>query len=251
MTRAGKPRNEFRGVCQDGKGDMGIRIHVCLGYGLIDLEGREDKRFNPNGYMLADSKTQEQNWNFDGYLKVLEKRDSLVHTLYTKCSDRPTKRKPNIYELLVHNDEYGEKNVLCIVPPTSLESHRRYDDTIDYYTYGGIPESHVKLIEDGIFPYIGLYIDKRTGRRVERGFILHRMMRSLHTEMFCVHEVVYGFTTMHKAAKSFGFDGYFEARDNLNTLVPPDIVALCEYTNLFVDPNTVYTLKPMLYAYWG
>jgi hypothetical protein len=147
-----------------------------------------------------------------------------------------------------HDGEYGMPNVLCIIPAVLQKQWLRYDDAIDYVEESenwraDVDVSHVKVIQGGLYPWNGLYMDIRTGESAGQMGMGAFFFRSLDNESSS--------GTLKNIAKNCGFKSVTEAKKYMAPLVPGCIRYLCEYANVFTTPEVVFQLKPMLYVYWS
>jgi hypothetical protein len=247
---------------------MGIRIHVCLGYGLTDVESSEysiiDSRFNELGYFFADEVDKERFWTAPGYISFCRTLPDDVRPFtyieaLRKTDENLRTREWSPNNSLVYSAEYGLSNVFLIMPPGAWNWFR-HDDIIDYTMEVHInknPTNYTRDIPGGIWPWSSSYMDIRDPeRRIDSRYILaiNRITdhwKTLNEDFIDTRSLVGGYTFVEKLSKKLGFKGYFDMVDNLNARIPEDIVALCKYLLLFNEEETVYTLKPMLYVWWG
>lgn len=230
---------------------MGIRIHKVLGYGLFDLKTKKDKivdnRINPNGFLSRMWEDSCDKWSIQGFIKFLEnkmlnqKDVDRFHTAMLLDSLRESE-KNDFYDCFVHNPEYGKKNILCIIPFSYIKSWYRNDDIIDYCESSLKKEptqNSAKLLENGIYPYNGIYQDIKTGEIIEDWHVLKRGMSGLKDK----HK--------NEIAKQMKIDTWEECLERIRPIVPLEIKLLCEYCEIFNDDKTTMTLLPMLYTYWS
>jgi hypothetical protein len=148
--------------------------------------------------------------------------------------------------------------VLLLKPLTFRDWHRS-DSTIDYIeeTYlcpsGQEPVSNrVTVLEHGIYPFNGLYMDKRTGEKLKHEAIWWIQACSSTREAERKGEEP-PLTEAHldPLAKAVGFANAADARENIAPVVPDEIRDLAEFGELFTSPDVANQLRPLLYVYWS
>ena len=227
---------------------MGIRIHKILGYGLTDLV-ENDPRFNKNSLYFdqeSDKTTRENylNWLKNEFPFFSEEKDFEKFDLKKEIKEVEDNPRWNVTDSVFYCTEFGLPNVITIVPCVSRKedtfcSWYRYDDPIDYAeSESGNP--HVKVIEHGVFPYNGLYVNALTGKRIKMEFgqiFFYRKRNNLSCE--------------DSFLKEMGFNSVEEADLYLRTLVPPSVKFICKFLKLFNDELTIRQFKAMIYVYWS
>ena len=109
----------------------------------------------------------------------------------------------------------------------------------------------MKEIKGGIYPYIGVYMNRRTKKVVKEGMDIIKTIEFMNENAGDTYRDIIFFSMFTKEAKTHGFTSFHDMVDNLVPTIPKEIEALCEYTNLFVDNETIYDMKPILYVYWA
>jgi hypothetical protein len=242
---------------------MGIRIHRMIGYGLIDLKcdrkGKiSDPRIAPDSVLEADRK-EFDHFNRENYLKFCKKNakgwefDLMLEIDFLK-------KKANHwdwYYSFCHQSEFGLPNVLCITP-ACCKDWKQYDNTIDYYD--AIVESRksrkymrnsVDVLENGIYPYISQYIDRRDGRDLESTFACAFWQMTNAQRDAKKRRKDASFYNGNQLAQKIGFKDAEDALENMRPKQPDMIVNLCRFGKLFNDESTIRDLVPMLYTYWS
>lgn len=243
---------------------MGIRIHKVLGYGLTDVKYDKknwefaDERINPNSFLLdpyeykdrtgkdapktadylnwiKDNTSDSHGWSLDSYLKT-DKVDI-------------TDRKYVLDGCLHYQPEYGEDNVL-VIRPVSCPDWERYDNIIDYVesTYLHDPTEEpcinkVQEIDSGIYPWIGSYMDKRSGARLN-DYVMD-WIRAKNGGYMSDNPA-----GMDRLAQLVGFKDSVEAEWFVAPTIPTPIIDLCKFADLFTDDSVFLQMKPILYTYW-
>lgn len=160
---------------------MGIRVSKHLGYGVADLKGSEDPRWD-HDRLRSMERRDELECNLTGFLEWLEKPEVGEKLMdlaeyegwgmgrergkyFTETTEFFLMRerikdliKKKVYwsgwSLYRHYTEFGLPNVLLLQPAEHQDWSRR-DDIIDYYEESFEPR--VTLLKDrtGIYPYDG------------------------------------------------------------------------------------------------
>ena len=231
---------------------MGIRVHKVMGYGLTNVVCKKEKivdpRFNPQGYLRSDSEQQEEKWTFEKFKKwLIDKKPQIPeHHIYEvnwmfQDIDKIIEKKRGFYEYLIHGTEYLMPRVFCVLP-LCHPNWRRFDDDIDYVEVciknKGSANS-VKKINRPIYPYIN-YWDNRTGKTIDFLFAAEAVRRMAKKEPFS-----------DLLLKELKFDNEQECREHLRPMVPPQILYMLEYCEVFTDIKTFYQLEPIIYTYWS
>lgn len=224
---------------------MGIRVHKFLGWGLIDVQPK-DERINGESWLLHGEDAPEP----EEYLAWLEpRRDGVRFTLdYAHLKHLPPPsgkwdRERDLTDCAVHRD-------VLALRPFAHPDWCRFDDTIDYmeetYPETGQPQrNRIKLYDHGPWPYNGVYMDKRDGRVLPSDIM---------TWWRLVNDNPHDAEGRAKALKVFaevcGFASHEEAAENVRPEVPQEIRDLAEFASLFTSDTVWLQLRPLLYTYW-
>lgn len=261
---------------------MGIRIHKVIGYGFTDVQCNEDDdinddRFNLDGRwrkydsvgiddeeMLADFKNFLNNKleKFEKEGKCSEEVCTRLDTIMLKDMEEEAKCPYDMYKIFashVHAYEYGISSVFCVTS-WSNEDWKRFDNIIDYteetYLTKKGQENKVDLLEHGIYPYNYQYFNKKTLKALEKKdndclFPIFRALsakkytkKTKHTEQTKILENFAPFLEkIGTTPETFWEDIIPE--------VPSTIQKYCEFMEIFKDPKTKLTMRPMRYIYWS
>lgn len=224
---------------------MGIRVHKVIGFGLTDVESDpktheiRDERFDPTGFLCRgvyaddydDDAANGPPYTAEGYSQFLDdRRTDPNHEVpiqdrmaLNKHLDNSTLHHWYPHRSAVYEPEFGMDNVLVIVPFWACRTYHRVDDTIDWSeeTIRGATNRVVNLDRTGIHPYTSLW-DPITMSKAPQSALMG--VRDIESEI-----------------KS----------GNLEWHVPNDVRELCTYLKVFRSPETIQTLKPLLYVYWS
>lgn len=243
---------------------MGIRIHKAIGYGLSDVKvddefGLCDERFYKrsafmyarNAHYTNAERSAEDVYTLQGFIDFcqthLHKTCALLETHALKRLDTW-----DIDSCFIHETESDLNNVFIVIPPTQSDWYR-YNDIIDYIelTNSTTYTDSFKHVQQGIYPYSGVHQNAK-GERLKpiKSCSWWRWYNScLDGDIPQEHIQLYNIL-MDESSRSLGFKDFHDARDNIAPYVPDIVRAFCTYTKLFVDPNMVLRLRPMLYTWW-
>lgn len=242
---------------------MGIRIHKFIGYGLNDLKFDDQER-------LIDDRINNDALGSTTYLDGSDKEywewleavnndreepweKNFLDAHYLKEKIEKKSKTDWIFDCIAHNPEYGRASTI-VIRPFSCKDWSRYDDVIDYMeeTYLYEPSKkysympRVDVFKHGIYPFNALYMDVRTGERLDSNIMPWIRARSANED-----EAPYDSSTLDELAKIVGFDNHQEADENVAPVVPLEIQDIANYLKLFTDDKVLTQLRPMLYTYWG
>lgn len=237
---------------------MGIRLSKKLGWGLTDLQCDElgrvaDPRVNP---AALDQGTRDVGPQYLEHLKALrdqepENSDAWFDVMLTiGMTEEAVKSDGHLPWPVVRPFEGGLRNVLLVQPVGYNWS--RYDDPIDVAEENALhPDTlggRIVPMEYGIYPFEGLYMDSRTGRRLDS--TVKRLIDRLTTRWTEENADAFRSAAEHMA-KVLGFKNTDEALEYIAPIVPPDIRYVDSWLGLFTGPEVLLQLRPMLYAYWS
>ena len=256
---------------------MGIRIHKCIGYGVLDFKGDKDSRFKPHmfDYDYMEDKNislkELDKWASDNWEECLGvcKTDLASGFRYdiNDPKDKETLKKhmlgdlgiyPNINNIsvsdgiVIPNDDYGKKNVLYLRPP-SHENWERYDDIIDHCENGEGTlgnKDKAKVLKNswcGIWPYsIGMV--RFRGKAIEgsrggRDYNQGSMGPSEYSQLTG--------RWSRKAPPIASGELLEDFQNNWRMHIPTELIIMLQYLDICVDLKTFLgELKPIIYEYW-
>jgi hypothetical protein len=236
---------------------MGIRIHKMIGYALTDVKVDQyeivDKRFNLDVIKRLKGEAEPE-LNLKGYYKWVKKEVSLLtkpenysdgRTLELQITNNLKGKAGDIYHHIIHDAEYGHPNVFCIIPLESADWNR-HDDFLDYMEETTKSrkslEPYFKVFKNGIWPYNGIYMNKKTGERLTvKEEAAYNYLQRFKNVAF----------DKDKPIKELGDMTYRQVESLYKPMVPYSIRNFCEYLKIFKKPETVFSLKPIMYVYWG
>lgn len=230
---------------------MGIRVHKLLGWGLTDVKCKngkiDDPRFSSFSPVAGDYEDRENKFTLENYKNWLKKkkRKDKDWQLSWELSGVEKEEKDNLMRCFVHDAEYGNPKVFCCIPVLNFQEWFRYDDLIDYYEVsltGKGPINKAKILDVPIYPHLG-FMDSRDGRKVDDqySFCFSRERKTKNKNMI----------ELDRLAKESGFSNYEEAQKYFSPIVCPSVRYMVEFANVFVDNNTIFQMKPMIYTYWS
>jgi len=231
---------------------MGIRIRRKLGYGLTDVQYDKeawkfsDPRINASSFLLDYETDKPDMADYREWLET-NAEDTFVEGWYFSDLDeekcRRCRPEDRLDELVTHDPEFGEPGVL-LIRPLGYRDWQRYDDSIDYYdaNMGVGAEPCVKLIDGGLYPFMGGYVDVRSGEKL--GDKIMWWVRAKNGGNVDP-------TKLDILAQTCGFRDHAEALEFVHPEVPAPIANLCRFGQLFTSDEVIRQLRPMLYTYWS
>lgn len=235
------------------KGDetVGIRINKVIGYGLDDVatENYEitDPRINPDSPLLTGvDKDGDDYWTFLEKAAEAGDEDAGHDLLMRKML---TDREADTRWLVTHQAEYGLPNVL-VVRPVGFPDWHRHDDPIDYQEEvlrEDHPDPRVTRSLGGLYPFNGLHMDARTGKRIEGTTVnLWRRVANDASE-----DAKDRLKALDLLAKTLGYADHAEADRYVVPFVPHEVRHVCAWGGLFTSEEVCFQLRPMIYVYWA
>lgn len=240
---------------------MGIRLSKKLGWGLTDVM-HDDKGYVSDPRINASALNPPGGEFIAGYLEYLESlkgdepniSDEWFEVMLTiQMIEESRRREEHIPWPVTRPFEGGCWNVL-LVQPVGFDKWSRYDDPIDVAeecaSDSGTLGGRVTPMPYGIFPFEGLYMDSRDGRRLDSTAkrMIDRLLDGGPEDAGVSPE-------RHRAAghlaRVLGFEDTDEASRCIAPVVPSDIRNVCSWLDLFTGPDVWLQLRPMLYVYWS
>jgi len=241
---------------------MGIRLSKRLGWGFTDVQYRENGQIDDPRIAVSSSllmPPDEVGPEYLGYLEALrdaepENSDAWFELMMSIEMVKETqKTEGRIPWPVVRPFEGGLPSVL-LIQPVGFPGWSRYNDPIDVCEestlHAGTLGGRVVPMPYGIFPFEGLYMDSRDGRRLDS--TAKRLIDRLLDREDETEEVK---PERRKAAdhlaRVLGFEGADQAQEHIAPVVPSDILNVVSWLNLLNGPDAWRQLRPMLYAYWS
>lgn len=229
---------------------MGIRIHKVLGYGLTDIyydNIADDPRFNPYGFFISEQNEKDfPIKQFYVELELITRDSSAPFDLFLLKQQIKQKELTDFHGVMVHDPEFGLKSVCVFIPPTEIDNWHRYDNIIDYIEACNNANgfNHVQKLSKPIYPY-DAYMDTRTFPPKP----VDRIMRELR--VMVNNPKITKWVSNDKITEMYGFKSVEDFKAKVVPLVPRELVETLRFLKIFRDPNTIYSLRPMIYTYWS
>lgn len=225
---------------------MGLRIQKAIGWGLLDLDEQDHrltKTSHEEFWRLTVRDLYEDERKFS--MGIDEKYPPRMSLRGWHKDDDP-RWDMRLSEHVIIDSEFGLPNVMLFTIPGHTRWCRR-DDIIDYVEAGNGSDLKPKAyeLEGGIYPYIGTYMDSRTGQNVRFGSEIKSAINYFNDKddpkwLKCIEP---------KFLKPF--ETWQDAYKFMAPSVPWDIVMLCRFLGVFRDDNTLKQLRPIFYQYWS
>ena len=266
---------------------MGIRINKRLGFGLTDVQLDEDGCIN-DPRISSDALDNLYSNKVESYYEYLVekfgepwsktkkaldggklpsfssfKTDLLFMGIHKDEKERQKafSQTASKFVLALDNTEYqfeghdDPKGILLLQPYMSADLWTHHDNGIDY------AESQQKAVdaEDSNpmavevlhldyaqYPYNGIYVDSRTMESVNAQY--WHIARDTYSRKAENPEEAQKAADL--IAQHLGYADYAEAHNFIAPEIPPEMVHLAEWLNLFHDISDIHTLRPMIVTYW-
>lgn len=240
---------------------MGIRLSKRLGWGFTDVQYENghitDPRISVSSSLLMPP--DEVGPGYLGYLEALrdaehEESDAWFDVMMSIAMVKDAaKHDGSLPWPVVWLPEGGLQNVL-LIQPVGFSRWSRYDDPIDvaeeYALHADPLGGRVVPLPYGIFPFEGLYMDSRDGRKLD-STAKRTIDRLLDNGTEGGEVRLERRRAADHLARAIGFTDAGQAREHIAPVVPSDILNVISWLNLFNGPDCWRQLRPMLYVYWS
>lgn len=240
---------------------MGIHLYKKLGWGLTDVAHDQqtgaltDPRVNAgsSSFTMPPDEVGPQYLEYLEALRAAEPENSdawfdLSMTIEMVKADQE-KNGPLPWPVS-REGESGRRDLL-LIQPVGFSHWTRYGDPLDQAEENALyPDTYFRIVPMpfGIYPFEGLYMDSRDGRRLDT--TAKRMIDRLLAKQETEEDQQFRKAADH-LAKVLGFEDAEQARQHIAPAVPPDIRYVISWLNLFNGPDVWRQLRPMLYVYWS
>lgn len=245
---------------------MGIRLHKKLGWALTGLERDErgrltDSRVSPDA---VDRRMEDFAPLYLEYLEATrdaERRDGDDMQQSTAWFDlmmsiemvKAAREQDGPLDWPVTCRSDAGLPDLLLIQPVGYHGWSRYGDHLDQQEEAMLhpgTEPRVVPMPYGIYPFEGLYMDSRTGERVDSTAkrMIDKLLYQPDPEQGIRPERI---KAADHLARTMGFNGAVQALQHLAPAVPPDIHYVISWLNLFNGPDVWLQLRPVLYVYWS
>lgn len=218
---------------------MGIRVHKVLGWGLNDVQVRQEKiidsRFDENGYLFC-----EEDFSTEELIDILknEKNENGLDVSFARRSLE--EKKADFHDCVIYNDG----KAICFTSFWNRDFHR-LDDVIDYHEENENSRKSKRYLKDKvlfldspIYPFLN-YIDNRDGRKIDSNFVFE-YKRESNSKRYIDEQLV----------KGMGFNSLEECKLYITPQIPQSLILTLKYLKIFKDSNTIFSLKPMIFTFW-
>jgi hypothetical protein len=152
---------------------------------------------------------------------------------------------------VIRESETGLRDLL-LIQPVGFNRWNRYGDQIDQTEENLLyPDEVARVIPSpyGIYPFEGLYMDSRDGRRLDS--TAKRLIERMASTVEKGEKGRRQRDAAEHLSRVLGFDNTDQALDHMVPVVPPDVRYVISWLNLFNEPDLWLQLRPMLYVYWS
>lgn len=240
---------------------MGIRLYKKMGWGLTGLEHDQKTGRLTDPRVNADALYRHMDDIAPDYLEYLdalraaepENSDAWFELMMTiEMIKADVQRNGHAPWPVTRESESGRRDLLLVQPP-GFSHWTRYGDPLDQAEENALHSDEwgrVVEMPHGIYPFEGLYMDSRDGRRLDSTAkrMIDRLLASMDDDQ-AKNE------TRRKAAdhlaRNLGFDSAEQAHQYIAPAVPPDVRYVISWLNLLNGPDVWRDLRPMLYVYWS
>ena len=237
-------------------GSMSLRIRKVLGYALTAVVP-SDPRINWSSPLLDLVGVRPTFNDFVSHLEAAgpfedpELED--VDMVRAGVGDQLPYR---LGSCVVHSFDYGLPNVMVLVPPSYASTWIQVDNPFDYVEahLGGEADTSPALHDvPGIDPFDGRWMDKETGLELNHNYVRgYRRALELNADAGQYDIAAQRITVAGRPRPETPlFADAATAAERLTRLVPGEIRELALLGNLFTDPGTWASLRPVLYMYWS
>lgn len=240
---------------------MGIHLYKKMGWGLTGLEyDQQTGALTDNRISIRSSSLtmppDRIGPEYLAYLEALRAAEpessgewfELSMTIEMVKAD--SKKEGELPWPVTRETESGRRDLLLIQPP-GFSHWTRYADQIDQAEENILhADEWGRVVEMpyGIYPFEGLYMDSRDGRRLDS--TAKRLIDKLLVRQETEEDQKFRGAADH-LAKMLGFTDAGHAQEHIAPVVPPDIRYVASWLNLFNGPDVWLQLRPMLYVYWA
>lgn len=236
---------------------MSLRIRKVLGYAITDV-APADPRINWDSPLLD---LVEVHPNFSDFVNHLEAAgpfdDPELEDIDMVRAGIGTQLPYRLGSCVVHSFSDGLPNVMVLVPPSYSSTWIQEDNIFDYVeAHLGVdgPDTETSLHEvPGIDPFDGRWMDQATGLELNHNYVRgYRRALALNSDTD-QHDVAARRISLAGRPRPEAplFPDAATAAGRLVRLVPAEVRELASFGNLFADPGTWTSLRPVLYAYWS
>jgi len=211
---------------------MGIRVHKVIGYGL---KTTTPDMFFDHGVVMSDYNNTERYENF------IKDWPGLSISMFKN-------KNWNLDRHIIYDHE---NSPILIIPPGYPDWYR-YDDSIDFAEETRVYNQQDRIVEfqQGIWPHLLHQNSKGDKLNPSISHAWWREFNAIKDGVVLQEHIQEVNKYIESFSKKLGFTSFHDARDNIAPYVPDVVRAFCEFTNIFIDPDTILKLRPMLMVYW-
>jgi hypothetical protein len=239
---------------------VGIRLNKKLGWALTGLERDEHGRLTDPRVSLDGVNRYVEDFAplYLGYLEALrdaepENSDAWFDLMMSIEMVKAARDQDGVLNWPVTCRSDAGYRDLLLIQPVGYQGWSRYGDPLDQQEeamlYPGM-EPRVVPMPYGIYPFEGLYMDSRTGQKLDSTAkrIVDRLLEAAEKDDDKREDRL---KAADHLAKSMGFENAGHAKEHIAPIVPPDVRYVISWLNLLNGPDAWLQLRPVLYVYWS
>lgn len=240
---------------------MGIRLYKKLGWALSDLEYNRQTGALTDPRVNASALTHRPDGVGPQYLEYLKALRDAEHensdewfelSMTIAMVEAAQEKEKTLPWPVTRESEAGLRGTL-LIQPVGYSHWTRYGDAIDQNEENALylgEYFRTVPLPYGIYPFEGLYMDSRDGRRLDSTAkrMIDRLIDAMD-EDGPKNEM--RLKAADHLARNLGFEDSEQARQHIAPIVPSDVLHVISWLNLFNGPDVWLQLRPVLYVYWA
>jgi len=239
---------------------VGIRLHKKLGWALTGLERDEHGRLTDPRVSLDGASRYVEDFAplYLEYLEALrdaepENSDAWFDLMMSIEIVKAAREQDGPLDWPVTCRSDAGFRDLLLIQPVGYLGWSRYGDHLDQQEEMMLhpgTEPRAVPMPYGIYPFEGLYMDSRTGRKLDSTAkrIVDRLLEAAEEDEGKREDRL---KAADHLAKSMGFENAGHAKKHIAPIVPPDVRYVISWLNLLNGPDAWLQLRPVLYVYWS
>lgn len=241
---------------------MGTRLSKAIGYGLDDCVGEGDPRFavSPDTLFERLDSGARRRWSLNAFAAFATAKAEAVAAAGGRASPYRLVAHLAMRQIVANRQRSGLHWTPLDMVAYDSETmggffllcgpgQQRHNDAIDWCVEAARTNGHPENLDPraeampfGIHPFGGpmggAWVDRASGRRIDQEIV----QAALDPKEDDWRQALFD-------EAGYASTADFHARSRYQ--LPWDVEVFCEWTGLFRDPATVFSLKPMLVTWWS